>query len=287
MVASMTAYARCESNHAWGNLTWELRSVNHRYLELSLRLPEAVREIEQPLRQQLRGQLARGKVDATLSLKLDETAAHSALNSLLLEELAGLQRQLLERLPTAAPLSVHQLLQWPGVICRQQVEQQELTAAALALFENTLRQLGDQRDREGSSLSQLLRQRLDAIGQQVAVVQHHLPEAAAQQRARLLNRLREVSEQFDPQRLEQELLLLAQKSDVAEELDRLTLHLHETREVLRQGGAIGRRLDFIMQELNREANTLGAKSTAAPITRAVVEIKVLVEQMREQVQNLE
>ncbi|MBD9413661.1 YicC family protein [Pseudomonas sp. PDM16] len=287
MVHSMTAFARVEGAEAHGTLSWELRSVNHRYLEPHLRLPDAFRDLEGAVREALRQGLSRGKVECTLrfseenagkSLQVDESRARQLVAAA--EQVAALIQQ-------PAPLNPLEVLAWPGVLVADASDPQALNAAALKLFEQALGELKNGRAREGAELAKLLNERLDNILQEVGTLRVLIPEMLANQRQKIEARFAEMKAELDPQRLEQELVLLAQKSDVAEELDRLSTHVTEVRRVLKAGGAAGRRLDFLMQELNREANTLGSKAFDPRSTQAAVNLKVLIEQMREQVQNIE
>ncbi len=287
MVHSMTAFARLERSGSYGTLSWELRSVNHRYLEPHLRLPEALRDLEGGVREALRQGLARGKVECTLRLneaehatRLDIDRARAAQLICAAEAVAALIRQ-------PAPIDPLAVLAWPGVLASESADPAELQAEALALFHQTLEELRQGRAREGAALAALLEERLDAIDHEVVTLREQVPQMLALQRQKILERCRELAVEPDSSRLEQELVLLAQKSDVAEELDRLATHVREVRRVLAAGGAAGRRLDFLMQELNREANTLGSKAFDPRSTQAAVNLKVLIEQMREQVQNIE
>ena len=287
MVHSMTAFARSERAGAYGTLSWELRSVNHRYLEPHLRLPDSFRDLEGPVREALRQGLSRGKVECTLrfpeagsgqTLQVDRERAAQLITAA--EEVAALIRQ-------PAPINPLEVLAWPGVLVGDAADPQALNAAALELFGEALAQLREGRAREGAELARLLEERLDAIRAEVATLREQVPQMLGLQRQKILDRFAELRLEADSQRLEQELVMLAQKSDVAEELDRLSTHVGEVRRVLKSGGAAGRRLDFLMQELNREANTLGSKAYDPRSTQAAVNLKVLIEQMREQVQNIE
>lgn len=287
MIHSMTAFARTEEPSAEGTLCWEIRSVNHRYLEPHLRLPDAFRELEGPVRESLRKSLGRGKVECTLRfqdsgsgrpLQIDESRAREVIETL---------RQLTVLVDNPAPVNTLELLAWPGVTVAGGADPQVLNQTALKLFERTLAELRQGREREGEQLARLLGERLDAMGDEVTALRARVPQMLDAQRQKILDRCAEWAIELDPQRLEQELVLLAQKSDVAEELDRLETHIAEVRRVLKAGGAAGRRLDFLMQELNREANTLGSKAFDPRSTQAAVNLKVLIEQMREQVQNIE
>lgn len=287
MIHSMTAFARQEHNGPYGTLTWEIRSVNHRYLEPHLRLPENLRSLESPIRDILRKQLSRGKVEC--SLKLAETGSQEAtgINSERAQQVITMAEQLANMLQQPAPLNPLEILQYPGVISSPEIDTDSLQADALRLFSVTLEQLKANRAREGSELARLIEERLVSIEQETRTLGEAIPGMLEQQRQKILDRCSEISLAIDPQRLEQELVLLAQRSDVAEELDRLQTHLREVRHILNRGNAVGRRLDFLMQELNREANTLGSKAIDVRTTQASVNIKVLIEQMREQIQNIE
>ncbi|MDN6180785.1 MAG: YicC family protein [Halomonas subglaciescola] len=286
-VHSMTAFARTEQAAAFGTLQVELRSVNQRYLEPTFRLPEALRALEPVLREALRQRLARGKVECTL--RLDATAgSHApAVNTQRLAELAAALELVQREVPgTAAPTAL-ELLNQPGVQETRRHDDEAINAAAQALFDQAIDDLLAARAREGAKLAAMITARLDGVTRQVSAVRQQLPQLQQHQRAQLLERLDAARTELDPQRLEAELVLVAQKSDVAEELDRLDAHVEEVRRQLTQQGPKGRRLDFLMQELNREANTLSSKSIVADTTRSAVELKVLIEQMREQVQNIE
>jgi uncharacterized protein (TIGR00255 family) len=287
MIHSMTAFARAEQAGANGTLSWELRSVNHRYLEPHLRLPESFRDLEGAVREALRNGLSRGKVECTLrfsddnagkALQVDLERAAQLIAAA--ESVAGLIKQ-------PAALNPLEVLGWPGVLVADAADPQALNQSALSLFTEALNELKNGREREGSELAKLLNERLDSILEQVVALRELVPQMLAGQRQKILDRCAEMQAELDPQRLEQELVILAQKSDVAEELDRLSTHVSEVRRVLKTGGQAGRRLDFLMQELNREANTLGSKAFDTRSTQAAVNLKVLIEQMREQVQNIE
>ena len=288
MVYSMTAFARSEQTTDQGTLVWEIRSVNHRYLEASLRLPEAFRELEGPLRERVRKQLGRGKVECTLRFHpAVEQADRISLNQPLLDELISASQQISQQLDNPAAINPLELLAWPGVLGSSDNDQAGLLNDASQLFAQALTELKDQRAREGSELAKLLEERLAAISQCVGTLRELMPELLSAHRQKLINRFNEAKLELDNTRIEQELVLLAQKVDVAEELDRLDTHVSETRHVLRGKQAMGRRLDFLMQEFNREANTLGSKAIDSRSTQAAVNLKVYIEQMREQVQNIE
>ena len=288
MPRSMTGFARLEAKHPWGTLVWEMRSVNHRYLEPQFRLPETLRALEPQLRDCVRRQLQRGKLEASLNIQHQEAPEQElAINLPLAQQVSNAAHQINDLLTDPAPVSALEILRWPGIISGRETDPQAVENAALALFESCIEQLVGNRRREGGELSQFIRQRLDAIAEQVALVRGRMPDILQAQQDKLEARLRALKAELDRDRLEQEMVYLAQKADVAEELDRLDTHLAEVRRTLAQSGAIGRRLDFLMQELNREANTLSSKSLVGETTQAAVELKVLIEQMREQIQNIE
>lgn len=287
MIYSMTAFARLEIKQNWGNAIWEIRSVNQRYLESFFRLPEQFRGLENSLREKLRQRLTRGKVECHLRFEASQATSgalqlNSELALSLLQSLQWLKQQAGE-----GQINLMDILRYPGVVevCAQDLDQ--ISQDLLAGFDQLLAEFVAMRGREGEKLQQVIEQRLDAMAVYEAQVRSKMPAILQWQRERLLQRFEEVQLQPDPNRLEQELVLLAQRLDVAEELDRLQMHINETRGILARGGAVGRKLDFMMQELNRETNTLASKSINTEITAAAVELKVLIEQMREQVQNLE
>jgi uncharacterized protein (TIGR00255 family) len=287
MPASMTGYAHAAERVGAGDLDCELRSVNHRYADLSLRLPDELRMLEPRLRDLLYTRVRRGRLECTIRFKPAAAAGPLDLGSEVLEGLLAAAARLREREPELTPLSIGDLLRWPGVLPAAVVDIEQLGAQALELARRTLDALSETRRREGERLRALIEARLDEARALAEQVRAWLPEIAEGQRTRLLARVAELREQPDPARIEQELLLLLQRQDVAEELDRLRLHIEEVRATLVQDQAVGRRLDFLMQELNREANTLGSKAADARLSRAAVDLKVLIEQMREQVQNIE
>lgn len=288
MIRSMTGFARREQQGDWGTLVCELRTVNHRFLEVSLRLPDDLRTLDSDLRQLLSAGLRRGKVDASIYLK--STAASAQLNELNRDLLQALQQRIAEVRTTVAadaPLNALDVLRWPGILKDGERDVSPLLTATSALVKATLDDLNSMRGREGGRLHELIAQRCDGIANQVTSVKARLPEISARQRERLQTRLATLNVSVDQERLEQELVMFAHKMDVDEELDRLQSHLVEIRNAIASTEPAGRRLDFLMQELNREANTLSSKSQDSDTTRAAVELKVLIEQMREQVQNIE
>ncbi len=288
MIRSMTAFARQESQGPWGGLQLELRSVNHRYLELSPRLPEELRALEPKIRARLNAVLARGKVECNIRYQAPQEGKEGlSLNLDLVRQLAQASREVDGIIYNPAPINGLEVMRWPGVIEAPSIDQQALHAEVFRLLEQAMDELVDNRRREGASLKAIILQRCDSADAVVRQVLERLPSILDGQRQRLLTRLEEIRQELDPDRIEQEIALLAQKIDVAEELDRLGTHLIEVRRVLEAKEPVGRRLDFLMQELNREANTLGSKSIDSDTTRASVDLKVLIEQMREQIQNIE
>ncbi|MBA1189128.1 YicC family protein [Pseudomonas entomophila] len=287
MVHSMTAFARAEHAGDQGTLVWELRSVNHRYLEPHLRLPEALRDLEGAVREALRQGVSRGKIECTLRFNEDSAGRPLQVDRARAAQLVAAAETVASLIQQPAPLNPLEVLAWPGVLVADASDPQALNAQAMTLFEQALGELKAGRAREGAELARLINERLDAMREEVATLRALVPQMLAVQRQKLLDRFADLRAELDPQRLEQEMVMLAQKSDVAEELDRLGTHVTEVRRVLASGGATGRRLDFLMQELNREANTLGSKAFDPRSTQAAVNLKVLIEQMREQVQNIE
>jgi uncharacterized protein (TIGR00255 family) len=288
MIRSMTAFAAFEERTTWGTLAWELRSVNHRYLELSLRLPDDFRALEPRLRERTAARISRGKIDLSLRLRGAQAAGGGlTLNGPLAHELARLSRELAGHAPDLAPGTRLEALAWPGMIVAPEQDLAALHEAASASFEQALDDFIATREREGARLRSVLLERVDAVEAIATQVRQWLPEIRAGLRARLEARLADLKVPLDPGRLEQELVLGLQKLDVDEELDRLGSHLAEARRILDRPEPAGRRLDFLLQEFNREANTLASKSVDARTSQAGVELKVLIEQLREQVQNIE
>jgi uncharacterized protein (TIGR00255 family) len=287
MIASMTGFARRELNGTFGTLTCELRSVNHRYLEPGFRLPEELRPLESELRQQLSKNLKRGKVDCTVHLRSAQAAERELrIDPAALARVAAAVGEIARAVPGSSVDAV-EVLRWPGVVETTAQDSEVLLGAGRTLFQQTLDDLGAMRLREGKRLFDLLEQRCAGLATLVTQVRARLPEIQARVRTRLHERVAELLATIDHERVEQEIVLQLQRLDVAEELDRLTGHIEETRRVMGGGEAAGRRLDFLMQELNREANTLASKSQDLDTTRLTVDMKVLIEQMREQVQNIE
>lgn len=288
MTASMTGFSARTLNVDHASVSIDLRSVNQRYLELHFRLSDEFRPLEPQLRELIQQRLTRGKVECRIGLVLASAASlDNGLDGTILEHLARWQKDVRQRLPGAAALSVNEVLHWPGAVQTAAVPQDVLNDAVLDGMRATLDDLLESRRREGGRLRQHILDRLAAAEAQVATLQPLLPALAAAQRDKLAERLREALGEAGHERLAQEVALAAQKADIDEELSRLTTHFAEVRRVLDQSGAVGKRLDFLMQELHREANTLGSKSVAVETSRVSLELKVLIEQMREQVQNIE
>jgi len=288
MILSMTGFAAVAAELPGAALAVELRSVNHRFLDLQVRLPDELRGLEATLRDQILGELKRGKVECRVSLSRSAAdAASLAVDLARVGELAKAASDVAKGAPGARPLSVGEILRWPGVLAEPSVPPDELAAHARRLVGEALTDFSASRAREGAKLVATLVERCDAIEAQVARVAPRIPAIQATYAEKLGARLREAGLDSDGDRLKQELALFATKVDVAEELSRLGAHIAEVRRVLTAGGAAGKRLDFLMQELHREANTLGSKSVDAELSQASLEMKVLIEQMREQVQNLE
>ena len=288
MVHSMTAFSRQQLEREWGSLTWEIRSVNHRYLEPSVRLPENFRNLENPIRKQLRDKLYRGKIECQLRLRtVEANQIDWQLNLDLISQLTKANLEINNNIGGDYKLSSLDILKWPGVISDQSIDEEVFNKEAMGLFEKALDDLMVVREREGASLRDAILKRIASIQGIIDSIQANMPSIILKQKENLLNKLEEIKAEFEPIRLEQEITLLAQKADVDEELDRLNSHLQEAKRVLDSSGQIGRRLDFLMQELNREANTLSSKSIVVETTQSAVELKVLIEQMREQIQNIE
>jgi len=284
----MTAFARHEAQTELGTLSWEIRSVNHRYLELGFRLEDSFRPLEMAMRKRIGDTLSRGKVEVALRYKAPEQQQDDIqINESLARKVIDQYQQLAGISQNPAALDLMKVLQWPGVIQTESLDQQALSQRVMETLDKALSDLLATREREGQALQVMIEQRcaqINAIADQVRQV---MPDILENQRQKLRERVEDMQVNLEPERLEQEMVLLAQKSDVAEELDRLQSHVKEVEHVLQRDEPIGRRLDFLMQELNREANTLGSKSIDTGTTRFSVDLKVLIEQMREQIQNIE
>ena len=288
MIHSMTGYAVASIDLPGLTLNLELRSVNSRYLDVGFRMPDELRAAEAPLREMIQTALSRGKVECRLNYQRRAEGQRAlSLNTELLTQLRGVQQSVLSELPDAEHLSVGELLRWPGMIADDSLRLDDLQAAIATLGADALKELADTRAREGERLGQMILSRIAAMRALVAEVEPRIPQIVTDHQEKLVTRLREAVASFDEERIRQEVALFAVRIDVSEELNRLVTHLDEVARVVKKGGAIGKRLDFLMQELNREANTLGSKSVATDQTATAVELKILIEQMREQIQNLE
>jgi uncharacterized protein (TIGR00255 family) len=289
LIYSMTGFAALAEEAPGGTLSGEVRSVNHRYLDLTFRLPEELRAIEPALREQFAARMTRGKVECRIGFQRSPAAASQLLiNQALLDQLAAVNARVRERLPEAAGLSVGDVLRWPGMLEADALPIEALRDATLALLDRVLAEFAQSRAREGEKLKALLLERVQRMEALTARVRPKIPQLVQAYQERLGTRLREAAAtELDEDRLRQELVLFSARIDVEEELARLTTHLGEARRILDQGGAVGKRLDFLMQELNRESNTLASKSVDIDVSQASMELKVLIEQMREQVQNIE
>ena len=287
MIHSMTAFSRQEVKGDWGNAVWEIRSVNQRFLETYFRLPEQFRGIEPVLRERFRKALNRGKVECGLRFTANPAAkGNLSLNTNLAEQLINHAKTLCDSLEQSN-INPLEIMRWPGVMEAEEADMDAIQSAILKGFDQALKDFITARASEGENMKALIEQRLEGIVAEAEKVKAHMPEIIQWQRDRIIDKFNDAGIEPDSGRVEQELVLLAQKMDVDEEIDRLYSHVKETRSILKKGGPQGRRLDFMMQEFNREANTLGSKSINADITNAAVELKVLIEQMREQIQNIE
>ncbi|MDU0113812.1 YicC/YloC family endoribonuclease [Psychrosphaera aquimarina] len=287
MIQSMTAYARTETKGDWGTAVWEIRSVNQRYLETYIRLPEQFRSLEAILRERLRKQLQRGKVEVFLKYTPNPSAVTQlTINKTLAKQLIDSASWITNE-AASGEINPVDILKWPGVMQAEETDMNAVQQEILAAFTPLIKDFIDARASEGANLKDMIDTRLEGVLEQSKIVSAHLPEIMKWQKERITTRLEEAGVEIDEQRLEQELIYMAQKTDVAEELDRLQSHVTETQKIMKKGGACGRRLDFMMQEFNRESNTLASKSINSEVTNAAVELKVLIEQMREQIQNIE
>jgi uncharacterized protein (TIGR00255 family) len=287
MITSMTAFSRLESSNELGDLSWELRSVNHRYLDVGVRLPEQLRFLEPAIRNKISEKLSRGKVEAILNFNATRTASNQlSINHDQVRQLLKICNEI-NNFDVAVPLTCNDILKWPGVVETIQIDLKLLEKPILNLLEKGLDQLIEMRSREGTALATQILQKLEHFAQQFKEMQEKMPIIIKSVRDKLKERIAELQIDLDMSRFEHELILLVHKYDVTEEIDRIQTHLNEVRRIITQGGVIGRKLDFFMQELNREANTLGSKAIDKELTNYVVEFKVLIEQIREQSQNLE
>lgn len=289
MIRSMTGFARVERQYEFGRLSWEMRSVNHRYLDFGLRLPEEFRPLEADIRKRLGAYLSRGKIEATLRFfkAADAQGNRLEINLALARELINVHREMARLASTEQPVDINQLLNWPDMIEEKRPDPAPLQTAAMELLLEAAQDLQAAREREGEQMAIAIRERLVGVTALTTDIRSWLPEICSALKQRMLNRIIDLPQPLDPGRIEQEVAILSQKIDVAEELDRLDAHVKEVYRVLDLTEPVGRRLDFLMQEFNRESNTLSSKSIDQRTTQAAVELKVLIEQMREQIQNVE
>lgn len=284
MTKSMTAFARSESGH----ISWEIRSVNHRYLEVGVKVPDAFRSLEIGLRNKLKARLNRGKIDCQLRIGHSQASeANLSIDEKLLEDLTGALATIIPKLETVAPVNPLEVLKWPGLLSEPTEDEESIKRTVVELFDAALAQLIEMRSSEGAELRKIILEKLADLRSIVEQAATEAPIISARQRDKMISKLNDLKIEADPGRIEQELVIMAQKSDVAEELDRLNTHIEEVSATLDSTEAVGRRLDFLMQELNREANTLSSKAVATNTTIQAVELKVAIEQMREQIQNIE
>ena len=287
MIRSMTAYARREIKGNWGSAAWELRSVNQRYLETYIRLPEQFRSLEPVVRERIRARLTRGKVECNLRFDLDPSAQSALqLNEKLAKQLVE-AAQWVKMQSDEGEINPLEVLRWPCVMLAEEQDLDAISTELLSALDTAIDDFIAARESEGAALKTMIEQRLDGVSAEVLKVRAHMPNILQWQRERLVSKLEEAQVQLENTRLEQELVLMAQRVDVAEELDRLEAHVKETHKIMKKEEAVGRRLDFMMQEFNRESNTLASKSINADVTTSAIELKVLIEQMREQIQNIE
>ena len=289
MILSMTAFARAQRQGEWGSLVCEMRSINHRYLEISPHLPELLRVLEMPIRERIRQHIKRGKIECGIRFQQHQSKSGSLLsiNKALAGELCQVGDTIAALMRDPGKMDPTDIMRFPGVLETKEADIAAMENEVFLLVEKTLEELVEARKREGEELKHLFVQRLDLLQQELTKVRGRMPQVMVEQRERLMKRFNDVKIELDPSRLEQEMVIFAQKIDVAEEIERTETHINEVRRMLKQGGMVGRRFDFLLQELNREANTLGSKSVDPVVTHAAVEMKVLIEQVREQVQNVE
>lgn len=288
MIHSMTAFARAQSQGPWGSAVCELKSVNHRYLEIRVHLPDSLYELEQPMHEYLRQNLKRGKLECYFRFQAAEAGDKPIqINHVLAKRLIEANEEIAKFFPETVVINPMNILQWPGVIQAREENLEGVHKEMMSLLETAVKDFLATRLREGDDLKNIFMQRLDGLKAEAEKAKERIPAILQHQRERLLKHFSDVQLEMDKQRLEQEMVMFTQKIDVIEEIERIETHVAEVRRVLKQGGAVGRRLDFLMQELNREANTLGSKSVDVETTRASLEMKVLIEQLREQMQNVE
>ncbi len=288
MISSMTGYAQELNQGSFGELVWELRSINHRYLELHFKLPEEVRDLEYSLRELVRQKFGRGKIECLLKLNSTHNdKIDFKLNLPLIQTIITHANQIAAQINNSAPISPLELMRWPGVVQANNAPQIELIEAIKQAFIQGMQKLAQSRQVEGAQLATLIHNKLDAMVQQIHIVQQQLPDILAQQKTRLIDKINELSLSLDANRLEQEFVYLLHKADVVEEMERLLIHIAECKRVVNTENTVGRKLDFLLQEMNREANTLASKSVTTIMSTVAVELKVIIEQIREQVQNIE
>ena len=288
MIHSMTAYGRVENSEGQNSISCEIRSVNHRYSEISIRLPEELRPLEQKIRDHISGKIKRGKIECNIRIEKHNAYDESlSINQDLLKNIIEAAKRINSDLSTSAPLDSLDLLRWPGVLEKSTLDVEEIGKLLFPLVNEAIDIVIDTRQREGEKIKKMLTDRCTKIKEIISNVKKQIPDILKNYRKKLTQRVQEISDELDNDRLEQELLFLSQKADIEEEIDRLNAHADEVVRVIDQKEPIGRRLDFLMQEMNRESNTLGSKSNHIYTTNASVELKVLIEQMREQIQNIE
>lgn len=288
MIASMTSFGRVEETTEHGYVIWDIRSVNHRYLDINLRLPDEMRMLENSIRQKISDRIKRGKVDCTLRFDAEQgEASDITINHMRAKQVTEAARALSEPSTAFSTINPVDIMRWPGVIAKEQIDLDSISATLLDLLDKSLQMVTESRQAEGVKIHAMIDERCQQISQIVADIKTQMPEILQALRDKLQTRVSELTAELDNDRLEQEIVLLAQKIDVAEELDRLEAHITEVSRALDSSKPVGRRLDFLMQEMNREANTLGSKSADIKMTNASVDLKVLIEQMREQIQNIE
>lgn len=288
MIYSMTGYAVASAELPFGTLNLELRSVNHRYLDIQFRIPDELRTLEAGMREMATARISRGKVEVRVAVnKAPASPSSLQLDEKLLGQLQQLNQRVKAAMPDSTPLTVNDVLRWPGMLGNDELEGEQLQEACNKLIGRALDDLTAMRAREGAKLKQILIERIESMDALVRKVAPRMPQLIASYKDKLSARLKEAMVNMDDDRLKQELVLFSSKIDVDEELSRLTAHFGEIRRILDKGGAVGKRLDFLMQELNREANTLGSKSVDLEVTQTSMDLKVLIEQMREQIQNIE
>ena len=287
MIQSMTTFARFSDQGAWGMATWEIRAVNHRYFDCAIKMPEVLRQLETNIRLRLQQQLHRGRIECMLKFQPGEQSGlNLMLNTGLVKKLANALGEVKNYLPTIPAVDPMKILAWPQALQIVEEDVEAVHEMVLQLFEKTLADLIAAREREGVMLAKIMQDKLQEVLVIASKVKNKIPLVLTNQRTKIMQRLEEIKSELDQARLEQEMVYIAQRMDVAEELDRLETHSKEVGRILIAGGNVGKRLDFLMQELNREANTLASKSVDVEVTQAAVELKVLIEQMREQVQNI-